>query len=42
MTGTVAELVQHQLLPRVSKPNRYLGNALHAPRKPLGEAGSRC
>ncbi len=39
MTGTVAELVQHQLLPRVSKPNRYLGNALHAPRKPLAEAG---
>jgi len=35
---TVAELVQHQLLPRVSKPNRYLGNALHAPRKPLASA----
>ncbi|MFI5372981.1 MAG: radical SAM protein, partial [Candidatus Eisenbacteria bacterium] len=38
MTTTVSELVQHQLLPRVSKPNRYLGNALHAPRKPLEAA----
>ena len=38
MTTTVAELVQHQLLPRVSKPNRYLGNALHAPHKPLASA----
>src|SRR5262245_13872318 len=38
---TVAELVQHQLLPRVSKPNRYLGNALHAPRKPLAQAEVR-
>jgi radical SAM superfamily enzyme YgiQ (UPF0313 family) len=34
----VAELIQHRLLPRVSKPNRYLGNALHAPRKPLDRA----
>ena len=41
MTTTVAELVQHQLLPRVSKPNRYLGNALHAPRKPLAAAEVR-
>ena len=31
----VQELIQHRLLPRVSKPNRYLGNALHVPRKPL-------
>jgi hypothetical protein len=38
MSQAVAELIQHQLLPRVSKPNRYLGNALHAPRKPLAEA----
>jgi radical SAM family uncharacterized protein/radical SAM-linked protein len=38
MTVSVAERVQHELLPRVSKPNRYLGNALHSPRKPLGEA----
>src|SRR5215813_11044396 len=38
MTTTVADRIQHQLLPRVSKPNRYLGNALHAPRKPLAEA----
>src|SRR5438034_5334752 len=35
MSAAVAELIQHQLLPRVSKPNRYLGNALHVPRKPL-------
>src|SRR5262249_22720254 len=41
MTTTVAERIQHQLLPRVSKPNRYLGNALHAPRKPLAEAAVR-
>jgi radical SAM family uncharacterized protein/radical SAM-linked protein len=41
MTSTVAELVQHELLPRVSKPNRYLGNALHAPKKPLAEAEVR-
>jgi radical SAM family uncharacterized protein/radical SAM-linked protein len=41
MTTTVSELVQHQLLPRVSKPNRYLGNALHAPRKPLERAEVR-
>jgi radical SAM family uncharacterized protein/radical SAM-linked protein len=38
MTATLADLVQHQLLPRVTKPNRYLGNALHAPRKPLAAA----
>jgi len=38
---TVAERIQHQLLPRVSKPNRYLGNALHAPRKPLAGATVR-
>src|SRR5215470_5886341 len=29
MSEAVAELIQHQLLPRVSKPNRYLGNVLH-------------
>lgn len=38
MSAAVAELIQHQLLPRVSKPNRYLGNALHVPRKPLAAA----
>jgi radical SAM family uncharacterized protein/radical SAM-linked protein len=37
----VSELIQHQLLPRVSKPNRYLGNALHVPRKPLDQADVR-
>ncbi|HEY6867371.1 MAG TPA: TIGR03960 family B12-binding radical SAM protein, partial [Candidatus Eisenbacteria bacterium] len=31
-------LIQHQLLPRISKPNRYLGSALHVPRKPLEKA----
>jgi len=41
MTTSVAERVQHQLLPRVSKPNRYLGNALHAPKKPLAQATVR-
>ncbi len=38
MTTAVAELIQHQLLPRISKPNRYLGSALHVPRKPLDQA----
>src|SRR3989442_12750623 len=37
----VTELIQHRLLPRVSKPNRYLGNALHVPRKPLELADVR-
>jgi radical SAM family uncharacterized protein/radical SAM-linked protein len=41
MTTSVAERIQHQLLPRVSKPNRYLGNALHAPNKPLAGATVR-
>ncbi len=41
MTAVVADLIQHQLLPRVSKPNRYLGNALHVPHKPLDEAQVR-
>ncbi len=38
MNVSTPDLIQHQLLPRVSKPNRYLGNALHVPRKPLDEA----
>jgi len=37
----VSELIQHRLLPRVSKPNRYLGNALHVPRKSLEAADVR-
>jgi radical SAM family uncharacterized protein/radical SAM-linked protein len=41
MTSAVSERIQHQLLPRVSKPNRYLGNALHVPRKPLDQAAVR-
>ncbi len=28
----------HEILARVSRPNRYVGNALHAPRKPLEQA----
>ena len=41
MTLSIAERVQHELLPRISKPNRYLGNALHAPHKPLADADVR-
>ena len=41
MTTAVTERIQHELLPRVSKPNRYLGNALHAPKKPLAPAAVR-
>jgi radical SAM family uncharacterized protein/radical SAM-linked protein len=41
VSAALAELIQHHLLPRVSKPNRYLGNALHAPRKPLDQAEVR-
>jgi radical SAM family uncharacterized protein/radical SAM-linked protein len=41
MTSAIAERIQHQLLPRVSKPNRYLGNALYVPRKPLHAAAVR-
>src|SRR5690242_17663455 len=41
MSLAVAERIQHQLLPIVSKPNRYLGNALHVPRKPLASADVR-
>ena len=38
MPTAFADRIQHQLLPRVSKPNRYLANALHVPRKPLDKA----
>jgi radical SAM family uncharacterized protein/radical SAM-linked protein len=41
MNSAVAERIQHQLLPRISKPNRYLGNALHVARKPLDAAAVR-
>jgi radical SAM family uncharacterized protein len=41
MSIAVSDRIQHQLLPRVSKPNRYLGNALHAPKKPLARAAVR-
>ena len=35
MTTSLTEIIEHQLLPKVSKPNRYLGNALQDPPKPL-------
>ena len=41
MPTAFADRIQHQLLPRVSKPNRYLGNALQATRKPLDQAAVR-
>ncbi len=41
MTVPVQELIEHQLLPRVSKPNRYLGHALGAAAKPLDSAEVR-
>src|SRR5262252_9581984 len=40
-TLPVKELIEHQLLPRVSKPNRYLGSALGEAPKPLGSADVR-
>src|SRR5262245_33310934 len=44
MTATVPPvqaLITHQLLPRVSKPNRYLGSALGEAPKPLDSADVR-
>ena len=41
MSVSVQELIQHQLLPRVSKPNRYLGHALGESPKPLTAADVR-
>ena len=38
MTVQVQELIRHQLLPRVTKPNRYLGHSLGESRKPLEAA----
>jgi radical SAM family uncharacterized protein/radical SAM-linked protein len=38
MPTAFADRIQHQLLPRVSKPNRYLSNGLHVSRKPLDQA----
>ncbi len=35
MTTSLAEIIEHELLPKVSKPNRYLGNALQAAPKRL-------
>src|SRR5262245_37590756 len=41
MMVSVQELIQHQLLPRISKPNRYLGHALGEPPKRLESAEVR-
>jgi radical SAM family uncharacterized protein/radical SAM-linked protein len=41
MSTGLADRIQHELLPRISKPNRYLGSALQVPRKPLDEAAVR-
>ncbi len=41
MTVPVRELIEHQLLPRVSKPNRYLGHATGEPAKSLDAAEVR-
>jgi radical SAM family uncharacterized protein/radical SAM-linked protein len=38
MSASIQELIEHQLLPRVSKPNRYLGHALGQTPKPLSAA----
>jgi hypothetical protein len=38
MPTAFADRIQHQLLPRVSKPNRYLSNGLHVRKKPLDQA----
>ena len=41
MSDSLTDLIEHQLLPRVSKPNRYIGNALQATRKPREAAAVR-
>ncbi|HVP14389.1 MAG TPA: hypothetical protein VMS88_02525, partial [Terriglobales bacterium] len=41
MSSSVADRIRHELLPRISKPNRYLGAALEAPRKAPGQAEVR-
>ncbi|HEV2104266.1 MAG TPA: TIGR03960 family B12-binding radical SAM protein, partial [Candidatus Eisenbacteria bacterium] len=41
MTASVHELIEHQLLPRVSKPNRYLGSTLGSRPRPLDQAEVR-
>ena len=33
MSVSLTEMIEHQLLPRVQKPNRYMGQALAAPAK---------
>ena len=41
MTTPVADRIQHELLPRISKPNRYLGSAPQAASKPLDQIAVR-
>ena len=41
MPSTLAERIQHELLPRVSRPNRYLGNALPSRHKPAEQVAVR-
>ena len=41
MTTAVADRIRHELLPRISKPNRYLGAALEVSRKPPGQVAVR-
>jgi len=41
MTSTVAERIQHELLPRISKPNRYVGEALPVARRSPGSGDVR-
>ena len=41
MSSTVAERIQHELLPRISKPNRYLGDVRQVPPKDLDATGVR-
>ncbi len=41
MTTAVADRIQHELLPRISKPNRYLGAAFQVSPKPRDQAAVR-
>ena len=41
MTSPLADRIQHELLPRISKPNRYLGSSPQVSRKTLDEVPVR-
>ena len=41
MSTDIAARIQHELLPRISKPNRYLGEALQPVPKPEGQVAVR-